>query len=226
MLRLPVMLLFAFLVACGRGGILQSGTPQVPQSTGNWFCQPAAGGEAWDCVQDEALARSPQPATASSPMAPGTVAGDGPDTAPTSPAATEKPILQEPEPQAGAEHSRADEPPADDLARQPAVRPETDTDPLLAMPDDYFAVQLVALDSADELDAFVATHGLGHLPHARVERDGQIHHVLLLGVYESYALAEAASLDPPPPLKPGDSWIRPLGGLKRAMQRATSLEAG
>ena len=135
-------------------------------------------------------------------------------------------MAQEAEPQAYAGQPQGAEPTAEVIEPQPAAGPEVDTDPLMGMPDEYFAVQLVALDSADELDAFVRAHGLGHLPHARVERDGHIHHVLLLGVYETYALAEAASLDPPPPLEPGDSWIRPLGGLKRAIQRATSLEAG
>ena len=96
----------------------------------------------------------------------------------------------------------------------------------MALPDDYFAVQLLALDSAAELSAFVDAHGLGHLPHARVERDGRIHYVLLLGFYESYALAEAASLDPPAPIEPGGAWIRPLAGLKSAVERAASLNAG
>jgi septal ring-binding cell division protein DamX len=208
MLRLPIMLLFALLVACGRGGILQGGKLEIPQSTGNWFCQPGTGGDEWDCIQDEELARSPQLAAATTPAPPVEESGEGPEAEPPEPAATESPVPRDVEPGA-----------------VPA-EPELDADGLMGLPDDYFAVQLVALDSAAELSAFVDTHGLGYLPHARVERDGRIHHVLLLGFYESYALAEAASLDPPAPIEPGDAWIRPLAGLKRAVERAVSLDAG
>jgi septal ring-binding cell division protein DamX len=242
MLRLPIILLFAFLAACGRGGILQSGTLEIPQTTGNWFCQPGAGGDEWDCIQDEELARSPQLAAASTPAATGPAAGEGPEGAP--PTATESTAPQEVEPQTATEPPGAIESPGateaqaapepQETTERPAAEPEPqaaagshlDADRLMSLPDDHFAVQLVALDSAAELDTFVDTHGLAHLPHARVERDGRIHYVLLLGFYETYALAEAASLDPPAPLEPGDAWIRPLAGLKRAVQRADSLEAG
>lgn len=223
MLRLPLMLLLVLLVACGRGGILQSGTIVVPQSTGHWFCQPDAGGEAWDCVQDEELARSPQLTATPMPAAPAAETAEGSEA--PEPAVAESPLAEDAEQLPPAEPP-AEEPPTEDLEPQSAAAVAVDSDVLMGMPDEYFTVQLVALDSADELDAFAATHGLEHLPHARVERDGRVHHVLLLGVYESYALAEAANLDPPPPLKPGDGWIRPMGGLKRAMQRAASLEAG
>ena len=236
MLRLPIILLFAFLAACGRGGILQSGTLEIPQSTGNWFCQPGAAGDDWDCIQDEELARSPQLAASSAPAA--TEVDDQPEAPPPGPAATESPDPSDAEPQAFGEQAQAEEPPAADpepQAEEPsasdpepqaAAGPDLEDDPVMALPDDYFAVQLLALDSAAELSAFVDAHDLGHLPHARVERDGRIHYVLLLGFYESYALAEAASLDPPAPIEPGGAWIRPLAGLKRAVERAASLDAG
>lgn len=226
MLRLPIMLLFALLVACGRGGILQGGKLEIPQSTGNWFCQPGTGGDEWDCIQDEELARSPQLAAATTPAPPVEESGEGPEAEPPEPAATESPVPRDVEPGAVQEQPPIEEPSAADPEPPKAAEPELDADGLMGLPDDYFAVQLVALDSAAELSAFVDTHGLGYLPHARVERDGRIHHVLLLGFYESYALAEAASLDPPAPIEPGDAWIRPLAGLKRAVARAVSLDAG
>jgi septal ring-binding cell division protein DamX len=227
MLRLPIMLLFvALLVACSRGGILQSGKLEIPQSTGNWFCQPGAGGDEWDCIQDEELARSPQLAAALPPAAPAQESGEGPEGERPEPAATEPPVPQDVEPRAVQEPPQTEELPAADPEPPKAAEPGLDADGLMGLPDDYFAVQLVALDSAAELSAFVDTHGLGYLPQARVERDGRIHYVLLLGFYESYALAEAASLDPPAPIEPGDAWIRPLAGLKRAVQRAASLDAG
>ncbi len=233
MLRLPIMLLFAFLVACGRGGILQGGTLEIPHSTGNWFCQPAAGGGEWDCIQDEQLARSPQLAAPSSPATEG--AGERPEAQPPEPEGIASPPQAAEQPQAvessaagapAAGSPAAGSPAAESTEPQTAAAPDAGTDPLMALPDDYYAVQLVALDSAAELSSYVAAHGLDHLPHARVERDGRIHYVLLLGFYESYALAEAASLDPPPPLQPGEAWIRPLAGLKRAVERADSLGSG
>lgn len=92
--------------------------------------------------------------------------------------------------------------------------------PIMDLNPDFFAVQLLAMDTVEEMEAFVTSNNLVGMSAAEVEKDGQVFYVLILGIYETFAIAQEASTDLPPPLETVDVWIRPLGDLQQAMDRA------
>ena len=91
---------------------------------------------------------------------------------------------------------------------------------LLELPATHYAVQLVALRTEAGLEDLVASHGLDHLLRARIDRDGEAFHVLLLGVYPDIDDARQAVASPPPQLGDITPWVHTLGSLREAMQRA------
>ena len=84
-------------------------------------------------------------------------------------------------------------------------------------------MQLLALSSPEAVETFVATAGVPGLAAARVERNGRLFYVLLLGIYRNRADAIRAAASPPGELKDLTPWIRPLSTLKQAMLRADDL---
>jgi len=234
-----LLVLTALLSGCAGGGASNDSTPGLNVANNNWFCQMAESGEGWDCVEDEKLVRRPRPtrlpgSTASSPAAEGAAAAStgsqpAPGEAvavPSPPAGTRDvsltlaPVPVAPEPlAAGGERRSAEELPTHvRLAYQPS-KPTLLED----LPSEFFTVQLLAMSSKTTLEAYVRDHGLKGLSAARIENDGGLYYVLLLGVYETEALARQAAADLPPPLDEASPWIRPLGSLQEAMQRADQL---
>jgi septal ring-binding cell division protein DamX len=122
------------------------------------------------------------------------------------------------EPVAERQTLPADAPRYQQLAYQPA-QPVS----LMDMPPTFYAVQLTALSSAAELERSFVELEIQGLTAAEVERDGSRYYVLLLGIYEDFARAKAASADLPPPLDRFEPWIRRLGTLQSAMLRANKL---
>jgi hypothetical protein len=95
--------------------------------------------------------------------------------------------------------------------------------PILELPSDYFAVQLLAMQSREGVEGYISEHGLRGMSGARVENEGDIFYVLIVGIYTTYDSALEASTDLPPPLDTVEAWIRPLGSLQEAMKRADEL---
>ncbi len=88
-LRLPLSALLAAALLSTSGCMLWRKKPdpapdaapaQTQTDPGNWFCQMAADGSDWDCVQDEHLARDPQPERV--PVPPEPVAAPAPGLSP------------------------------------------------------------------------------------------------------------------------------------------------
>ena len=75
------------------------------------------------------------------------------------------------------------------------------------------------------MERFVAEAGVAGLAAARVERDGRLFYVLLLGIYRNRADAVRAVESSPAELHHPTPWIRPLHTLKQAMLRADELAA-
>jgi len=103
-----------------------------------------------------------------------------------------------------------------------SYRPERPI-PLLELPANFWTVQLVALSSKEALEAYARTDDLQDMSAARIANDGVVYYALLLGVYESRALAEEATKDMPAPFDELDGWIRSLKSLQSAMAAADRL---
>ncbi|MDZ7669975.1 MAG: SPOR domain-containing protein [Gammaproteobacteria bacterium] len=218
---------------------------RIPDS-GAWFCQMDASGNGWECIQDPLLAERPrpqrlpdpeqtpeQPAPEEQPL-PGPLPPSGAG-APAEPQERGRPIPPRDTPAEDQPEPRRDPPLPDPPAPPPTVDSGTDDavpeharlayqppEPvaLTELPDDFYAVQLIAMSSKKALEAFVQRERLEGMSAARVERDGELFYVLLLGIYESEAIARRAVATLPPPLQDAGPWIRRLGSLQAAIQRA------
>ncbi len=135
-------------------------------------------------------------------------------------AAAQAPTPAAPEPEPARPPPPAAEPP-DPAPTAAAATPQHSA--LLDLPADHYAVQLLAMTDARQLQQFVDQHGLASARTARVERSGELYYVLLLGVYDSLEGARQASLNLPAPLATNEPWIRPLGSLQNAIVRGNAL---
>ena len=91
------------------------------------------------------------------------------------------------------------------------------------LPSNFFAVQMLAMRTPAEIEAYIDDNRLVGMSGARVEKDGELFYVLIVGIYDTYAKADEAAKSLPPPLDDVDVWIRPLGSLQQAMLRADEL---
>lgn len=240
------VVIVALLVAACSGKAPRPSTTEITRKPdhGDWFCQMDESGRGWQCVQDPKLATNPAPerlppAAPSSPATPATESGKptipqadpGAGEAPPSPA----PKQGDPTPAATTAQETAPAPPtlpaADDgVDAQGSVpdyvrlayKPEQSL-AIADMPRDYYALQVLAMPTRRALDAFVTRHGISGASAARVERDGALYYVLLLGIYENSDLARQAATNLPPPFTEVEAWVRPVGSLQAAMARADAL---
>ncbi len=237
------------LAACGSPGSNRNADPDTPipnteYKRGNWFCQANAARDDWDCTQDPRLTTNPIPARLQklSQLEPAEIATaqslDAPDWRTPEPrqvatepgnavltntggrtAAPAPPPQPAPAPQSAPvleQNPQAAEPP--DWQRV-AYRPAT-ASALGELPAHFYAVQIVAMSSMEALESFQHEHQLGGILAARVEADGAVYYVLLLGIYETLADAKAAAASRPESLMAVNPWIRKLGPLQAAVRRA------
>ena len=235
-----ICLLLLLAAACsGRGG---ASNAVIQQPNEAWFCQIDETGEAWDCVRDDELARSPVPlrmprppdaepivepvveATLPEPAAvPELTAESAPAPAATpAPAPVVEPVVAITPPESAAEPQLTTAPTIQPKYLSLAYQPETKTE-LSDLPADLFVVQLLAMDTPEGLTSFLDASELNDLTGARVEKDGELFYVLILGVYESEAIARDASAELPDALAGTQPWIRKLSSLQTAMIRANDL---
>jgi len=95
--------------------------------------------------------------------------------------------------------------------------------PILQLPADYYALQMLAMSTPEQIEKYIDDNALKGMSGARVENDGKIYYVLIVGIYETYDRAREASQALPPPLNDVEVWIRPLSSLQQAMIRADDL---
>lgn len=218
-LLLASLCTLTLLGGCAGNKPVQS-APELTQAAnqgGPWFCQPSADGDDWDCDNDPLKVANPIPDRRPPSMpAPAAPIPPSATSAATTPDFALDPLpAGEPAPSPPA--SAGAVPDYQRLAYQPG-QPVS----LLELPANYYVVQLTAMRSAAELEAFFRELQLEGLSAAQIERDGDLFYVLLLGVYENFATAERAATDLPSPLDQFDPWIRRLGTLQAAMLRAES----
>lgn len=92
---------------------------------------------------------------------------------------------------------------------------------IIDLPEDFWTVQLIALGSAEALEAYAQKEGLRGMSAAKISANGKLYYVLLLGVYETKANAVEAAEDLGPPFE--NPWVRSLGSLQKAMLAADRL---
>lgn len=103
---------------------------------------------------------------------------------------------------------------------QPRTTPKQWSDAGLSLrdlPADHWAVQLIALGSKAELQAFINAQELDELSGATVRVKGKIFYIALLGVYPNRLAAEQAAVARPASLQRYEPYIRSMASLQTAM---------
>lgn len=189
----------------------------TPTSPGSWFCHASTSG-GWACRRNAAVDEpvpTPPPATRAE-AAP-------PTPRPQPPPQPDAPAI-EPPPAAPAVPAPQPAPAAAALPLYRQLAQQTAGEQsLLELPAGFYAVQLLAMSSAEDLALFVTERQLQGTTSVRVERGGDIYHVLLAGVYADGEAAEQAALSLEAELDGVEPWVRPLRTLHSAMRRADEI---
>ena len=206
----------------------------------DWFCTPGESPDAWECLRGEPTTIRPPPSRAERAVE-DTQATVEPefdpfDDVPTPPAAPSTGVPSNPP---GIQEGGAVEPPNPTRTGEKpqsaaesgepgyaklAYRPDRPT-PILDLPSEFFAAQLFAVSTRQQVEDFVQRENLYNMTAAQVEHQGKLYYVLLLGVYETVETAEQAISAMPATVKTLDPWVRPIAGLQAAMRRAEALNA-
>ncbi len=234
----PMLRVISCIILCGLAGCTsRAPAPVAPVNLPNkpgadWFCEMHPNGEEWICVRDEELARHPKPSRLPVPEPEPTPAVEQPPQTPVEPVTpVNEPAASLSEPAESAPSSvQTPEPapsPRQSSERAPkhvrlAYKPDKPVN-IIELPPDLYAVQIVAMSSRDALEDFVSDNRLRGMSAARVANDGQVFYVLLLGIYETAAIANEAIEDIPPPMDKLSPWVRRLGSLQHAMIRADEI---
>lgn len=194
-------------------------TPQAEKKT-PWFCEMNEHRDDWDCVQDGDLARNPKPQR---------LPGDLPviEAAEVPPVPAGDSVTEESSTVALVSPAFAVIPVAPENGAAPPAPPAdtgADTD-LLTLSGSLFAVQLIAMSTVGLAEDFIARHGLDDALSLELAKDGEHYHVVLLGIYETFAEAEAAVENRPESLSGVQPWIRPLESIQTAIREARGLAA-
>ncbi len=96
---------------------------------------------------------------------------------------------------------------------------------IIDLPEDFYAAQVLSVSTKSQIEDFVVANDLYNMSAARIEQDGQILYVLLLGVYESKNTALEAVRHMPAKVRDLDPWVRPIVGLQESMLKADQLAA-
>lgn len=194
------------------------GEPELRDPSEPWFCEPGVAQEEWQCIQNEEVAKTPVP-TRPPPQrqraTPSTPQVTSQQTAPREQAAAAlAPEATSSRPQVTpAAVSSAEAMPA---YIRLAYRPERPVS-ILDLPEDFSAVQLIAVSSREALEKYAAQSNMRGMSAARILRGDKLFYVLLLGIYETRERAERAIVELPPPFDVHTPWIRSVESIQKAM---------
>ena len=229
--KLLVVLLATMVVAGCSNSKLRRTPTQVKDTP--WFCQMDEARSDWECVQDESLVKNPKPERLPNdpmekPVRPVSVTDASPVTGSTGRApeltATVASATAEGGDLSDTAHSSAsidaeDMPAAETRDGSAAAR-------LLAMSAERFAVQLIALDSAELAERFIEENALEDAMVVQLARQEDFYYVVIFGIYDSFEEARAAFDANPGSLEGIKPWIRSLGSLQAAIRQADILLTG
>lgn len=196
----------------------------LPEQNGGdeppWFCELAENGTDWQCIRSAEAAQAPKPARL--PQRAAALQAEPPAARSPRPPA---PVTADPMTDAQEADSQVPEQsrPAEDVPLHVALayRPGQ-AQRLIDLPDEFWAVQLAAFASPEQLSEYARQHELRGMSAARIARNNTLFYVLLLGVYETRENAERAAATVPEALSV-EPWIRSLGSLQRAMRAGELL---
>ena len=229
-----LILLLVYLTGCGA----QNSSAKLDRASQSnpipWFCQQGVSAESWDCVQDKVLAANPQPTRLPQRKAPAAdtlrdAPSAGAEVTAVKTSATDNRAVQK-TPASAADTLLASDrstPSAERklnlplhvaLSYQPA-QPVA----IIDLPDEFWAVQLVAVSSKEALEKYAEQNQLAGMSAARISDGTSFYYVLLLGIYETQEKAQKAVASLTAPLAQHDPWIRSLASLQAAMVRANKL---
>ena len=103
-----------------------------------------------------------------------------------------------------------------------AYKPKTPTS-LLALPETFWAIQIMALPNQDDLNDFVVDKQLIGVAGAKIASNGKLFYVLLLGVYESKSIAKEAWESRPQSIRGLKPFYRSLSSLQKAIRAVENL---
>ena len=204
----------------------RTGTQLASQD--EWFCQVGASNDDWDCVKGSNRrepTRLPEPRTSGSRSTSATEAAAALAT-PVPPAGQPGPSATATSPPPAPVTTADEEPPPTNGAAvalpthvELSYRPDQPV-AILDLPENFFAVQLVAVSSKEALEKYARERKLSGMSAARIYADERMYYILLLGIYETRDKADAAIASLTGPLAELDPWIRSVGSLQRAMLEA------
>lgn len=239
---LTSVLAAALIFGCGGRRERTPPTPPAPTSAERaealWFCQTDEAGAGWDCERDAELAARPRPTrlpTPAAPQAPTPPPPAGPELVELVPLETSAvPSVEQIAP-AQPDPVKAPASPSATPQPQPPSQPDAAVDETLPLyqrlayvpdrpvlltdlPGEFYAVQLVAMSTKEDLETWASQHDLQGFSAALVENDdGERYFVLLLGVYRDRQTAERAAAALPDSIKDVKPWVRPMAHLQAAM---------
>ena len=206
------------------------------QDQPDWFCSPSENPDAWECQREEPeTIRRPPSRTQQDTAIPENIVGPDVDGF-----STPSPTLESPDAlDGGIDEGGPILPPADHLTDNPnstesdlttaepsyaklAYQPERPT-PILEIPGEFYAAQLFAVSTPEQVEEFVERENLYNMSAAQVEHKGELYYVLLLGIYETQQRAQEAVSAMPQSVQTLKPWIRPVQGLQAAMRRAQAV---
>lgn len=206
------LLVVAMLTGCSNAQVRRTPVTDLGEA---WFCEMNESRDDWICVQDEALARNPQPARLpSDPVEPDPFEEDIPALPEV---ATSTQGLANP----GAAINF-------DAIAAATIRPDAVTAILDRSPE-HFAVQLAATETQALADGFIANHDLDsyeNLVTLELARDEAFYYVVLLDVFDTFEEAEAAVSTLPESFAEVQAWIRPLASIQSGIEDAEALHMG
>ena len=189
------------------------------RSQDDWFCESAEDG-GWDCVQDPERVANPRPQRLPEPLFAQPGGAEQETTGPALPDPS-PPQPSPPQPSQPPDGRGPDLPedPALPLYQRLSYQPDRPT-ALTDLPGSFYAIQVIAFASKEDLEQFIIDNDLPVMSGAVVEKDGELFYALLAGIYADRETAERAVRSLPESMRSHGPWIRTLESLQAAMVRA------
>ena len=206
------LLIVSILTGCSNAQVRRTPVTDLGEA---WFCEMNESRDDWDCVQDDAQARNPQPARL--------------PTDPVEPDPFEEDIPALPE---VATSTAGLANPGAAINFDAIIDANTRPDSVAAIMErspESFAVQLAATETEALANGFVASHNFDdyeNLTTLELARDEDFYWVVLLDVFDTFEEAEAAVRSLPESLAEVQAWIRPLASIQSGIEDAEALHMG